>query len=168
MFGLEIKVLNFRILEPGQVQAPALCTKNSAVQPGNSGFFSICRSGHFRSGTLAYGNIKAVNRLSISGLARYFRHDIHAADACRYPKTSLGIAIFHAHHRSTAADPLLFALSNFGRQYQNHFQFAAGNNPRVGIKKNSAGTQISGHAGSGSIHARGRDGNRDPHRKTLP
>ena len=63
------------------------------------------------------------------------------------PKFPPSLAVFHSHHRRPAAYPLFFAVGEFGRQNQDHLQFAAGTDSRVGIEKDSTGVQIASEAG---------------------
>ena len=63
--------------------------------------------------------------------------------------------------------PTVLPLGEFGRQNQDHLQFAASNDARVGIEKNPALVQIASEAGGLYRSGLGLDRDRHPRRNPL-
>src|SRR6266852_331864 len=86
------------------------------------------------------------NCFIINILYRNLRQNLDTADTRSHAKISPLLAVFHSHHRGSAAYPLFYAVSEFRRQNQDHLQFAPLRNARVGIEENSTGVQVTGEA----------------------
>ncbi|HYM07478.1 MAG TPA: hypothetical protein VEU11_13035 [Terriglobales bacterium] len=106
--------------------------------------------------------------LPVRYLAWDFGQDLDAADAGGHTKISAVLAIFYSHHGRPAAYPLFCSVSEFRRKNQDHLQLAAGDDTRVGIKKDAASIQIARETRGLDCSPPALNGDRQARGNTLP